>query len=499
LVRYNREIANHPDQHYRAVVRTVSFAGQVISISGVTLAISFLGIVILGVGFMTGVGVGCFGSLLIMIATNLTLGPSLLLAFPRFFGRRLCWSCRVSEMERSVWYRLARFATTTKGAVILLVGSLVLTAPIIAGVAYFKVIDDMSLAFVKTLPSVSALDSIQQQFPPGMIMPIYATAEMKRGQDPFCETYFNESHELIRRMLYATNGSISVISMSVVGQYFLDFRLAEMIAADPQYQYLVRRVRSVKSDGAAATMIISTVFSPISPSFHDFNTNIREVMKEFVKHATLNWTLGGLEILVRDLSTQAYARFPVMLMATLLIVGIFVGVTLRSVILPIRLVFTLGFTVAWTYGLQSLIFCYGLFDWISTSINNQQYALYWLVPIAMTTIVVGLGCDYDIFLFTRITELRAEGKTPDEAIRQGYYHTGEVITGAGIVMTIAFSGLATSEMPIVREIGTFLAASVLLDTFIVRMLIVPAILHFLGRFNWWPSKLSAESEYATID
>jgi uncharacterized membrane protein YdfJ with MMPL/SSD domain len=302
-------------------------------------------------------------------------------------------------------------------------------------------------------------------------------------------------------LISATDGGISnksVVSMSVVDGYFLDFELAEIMIGLPEYQYLLNRVRSVTADGAAATMILYTTFSPISPEFEDFNTKIREVMNDFVKTATYNWTLGGLEILVRDLSDRSYKHFPIMLAATLVIVAIFVGVPMRSIILPIRLVFTLGYTVAWTYGMESLIFCYGIFDWISTSINHNQHDMYWLVPLTMTTIVVGLGCDYDIFLFTRITELRAEGKSVDEAIRQGYYHTGEVITGAGLVMAIAFSGLATSEMPIVREIGTFLAVSVLLDTFVVRMLIVPPLLHFLGRFNWWPSSLSKEPEYAPL-
>jgi uncharacterized membrane protein YdfJ with MMPL/SSD domain len=286
--------------------------------------------------------------------------------------------------------------------------------------------------------------------------------------------------------------------MSVVGQYMLDFQVAQFLAGDPEYQYLMNRVRSVRPEGSAATMILSTMFSPISPAFYDFNTQIRDVMNDFRKTAQLNWTLGGLEVLVRDLSVHSWARFPIMVGVTLAIVSLFVGVAMRSIVLPIRLAFTLTLTVAWTYGIESLIFCYGLLDKISTSINNNQHAMYWLVPLMMTTIIVGLGCDYDIFLFTRITELRAEGKTPDAAIREGYYHTGEVITGAGIVMAIAFSGLAASAMPIVREIGTFLAASVLLDTFVVRMLLVPAILHFLGRFNWWPSKLAADQDYDEI-
>jgi uncharacterized membrane protein YdfJ with MMPL/SSD domain len=98
----------------------------------------------------------------------------------------------------------------------------------------------------------------------------------------------------------------------------------------------------------------------------------------------------------------------------------------------------------------------------------------------------------------RITELRGDGKSPDQAIREGYNHGGEVITSAGIVMAVAFSGLATSEIPIIRDVGPFLAVSVLFNTFVVRMLTVPAIFHLLGRLNSSSGNLSAEEEHATL-
>jgi uncharacterized membrane protein YdfJ with MMPL/SSD domain len=109
--------------------------------------------------------------------------------------------------------------------------------------------------------------------------------------------------------------------------------------------------------------------------------------------------------------------------------------------------------------------------------------LYWIVPLVALSIIVGLGIDYDIFLFSRITEARKDGMSPTEAIRFGYYHTGSVITGAGIVMSIAFCGLIFSKQPVLRQIGFFLSTSVLLDTFIIRMLVVPTLLYFLGDLN----------------
>jgi uncharacterized membrane protein YdfJ with MMPL/SSD domain len=110
---------------------------------------------------MDGVGIGCFVAIIIMIASNLTLGPALLLAFPNFFSQRLCWRCKKGDMKDSIWYKLANLATNTRGAIILLVVTVVLTIPVIVGIKWFTVVDDMSMIFIAALPGTQALDKIQ--------------------------------------------------------------------------------------------------------------------------------------------------------------------------------------------------------------------------------------------------------------------------------------------------------------------------------------------------
>jgi RND superfamily putative drug exporter len=114
------------------------------------------------------------------------------------------------------------------------------------------------------------------------------------------------------------------------------------------------------------------------------------------------------------------------------------------------------------------MFSVGVLDCVSPSISGGKAEVSWTLPLMMTTTIVGLSSDDDIFMFAGITELRAEG----------------------LLMVIAFRGLAPSGMPTMRQVGVFLAASVLLDTLVVRPLMVPPILHLLGRFNCWPNGLS---------
>jgi hypothetical protein len=273
------------------------------------------------------------------------------------------------------------------------------------------------------------------------------------------------NHKLIDQLVEATDSGItgnSILAISWVFGRPLNYSDAQKheYIGDLDYRFIENRFKNDSSSNAspAATMSRFTPFNPANPASKS------SVRRSSNRRKSSRSPTPRLQALPNDAGDHFGG------------VAVFISATLRSIVLPIRLVLTVGWTVAWAYGLESLVF--------------KNSGIYWVVPLMMTTIVIGLGCDYDIFLFTRISELRAEGKSADRAIAEGYYHTGEVITGAGLVMAIAFSGLIASGMPTLRQMGVFLASSVLLDTFIVRMVMVPPLLHYLGRFNWWPNKYS---------
>lgn len=99
---------------------------------------------------------------------------------------------------------------------------------------------------------------------------------------------------------------------------------------------------------------------------------------------------------------------------------------------------------------------------------------------------IGLALDYDIFLFTRVREFRLKGWSNKAAIVKGVARTGRVITFAGIIMAIAFSGLAASSLMLLDQFAYVLMFSVLLDTFVIRTTLSPAIMYLCGHFNYEP-------------
>jgi RND superfamily putative drug exporter len=102
-------------------------------------------------------------------------------------------------------------------------------------------------------------------------------------------------------------------------------------------------------------------------------------------------------------------------------------------------------------------------------------------------ILVALGADYNIFLVSRIRE-ESQQHTVKEGVRRAVANTGGVITACGIILAGTFATLTTAPLQVVLQIGAAIAIGVLVDTFVVRALLVPALISLVGRWSWWPSR-----------
>jgi RND superfamily putative drug exporter len=97
----------------------------------------------------------------------------------------------------------------------------------------------------------------------------------------------------------------------------------------------------------------------------------------------------------------------------------------------------------------------------------------------------GLAMDYEVFLLSRIKELWDAGATNDEAVRLGLQRSGRIITSAAVIIIVVFTGFVFGKLLVIKEVGFSLAVAVLIDATLVRMLLVPATMTLLGRYNWW--------------
>jgi hypothetical protein len=234
-----------------------------------------------------------------------------------------------------------------------------------------------------------------------------------------------------------------------------------------------------------------TTFDPTgddSPTFIDDARNVIDDYAAMPQYANYSVEMTGGAVDSYDAVAEVHQLFPSMIGGTCAAVFIIVGALFRSLFVPIRLLLTIAIPICWIYGLSVIVFQIGTFDAIFTTLKDYN-SIYWLIPVMCFSILVGLGLDYDIFLFSRVVEYRKLGYQDRAAITKGIYRTGGIITAAGVIMFIAFAGLMLSQEMVLNQYGFMLSFAVLVDTFIVRTLLVPAIMQLAGPVNWWPGAM----------
>eukprot|EP01006_Ploeotia_vitrea_P052094 TRINITY_DN67651_c4_g1_i2.p1 TRINITY_DN67651_c4_g1~~TRINITY_DN67651_c4_g1_i2.p1 ORF type:complete len:885 (-),score=13.74 TRINITY_DN67651_c4_g1_i2:623-3025(-) len=214
---------------------------------------------------------------------------------------------------------------------------------------------------------------------------------------------------------------------------------------------------------------------------------IRKVMANCTQpHPGWNLYLSGLGSDSMDAISTIYGLFPVMISITGGLVLLFVGVSFKSATVPVRSVLTIGLTLLFVYGFADLTYQHGALNWLHFAGLKGQKALMWLPPVMSFSIIVGIALDYDIFLLVRIKEFYDLGWDTKPAILRGLCKTGGIITAAGVIMAIAFSGLLFSDIGAMNQLSFYMVFAVLFDTFVIRSLVVPAAMSLLDDYNWWP-------------
>jgi RND superfamily putative drug exporter len=193
--------------------------------------------------------------------------------------------------------------------------------------------------------------------------------------------------------------------------------------------------------------------------------------------------VGGSTAINADVQHYAIRDRDVIIPLILLVVLIILGLLLRAVVAPLILIGTVVLSFGAALGLSALVFRH-VFGFAGADNSMPLFAFVFLVA---------LGIDYNIFLMTRVREESLKSGTR-RGMLAGLAATGGVITAAGLVLAGTFATLATLPLVILTEIGFTVALGVLLDTLIVRSVLVTALTLDIGRHMWWPSRLAARRD-----
>jgi len=195
--------------------------------------------------------------------------------------------------------------------------------------------------------------------------------------------------------------------------------------------------------------------------------------------------VGGFAASSLDLQEHLLRRFPGMVGLILGVTGIMLLVAFRSILVPLKAVVLNCVSVGAAFGITVLVFQHG-YGIQLFGLDGPTEAIFVIVPVLVFATVFGLSMDYEVFLLTRIKEVFDKTGRNDHATMEGLSATASTITFAALIMIIVFGNFAFARVLAVQFIGFGLAVAVFLDATLIRMVLVPAIMHIAGRWNWWP-------------
>ena len=240
----------------------------------------------------------------------------------------------------------------------------------------------------------------------------------------------------------------------------------------------------LSSDGTVTRLFIITIDDPYSIAAFDTVRRARMTLDPFATGfgAGAQASVGGPTAELADTQDALNADFLRVAVITVLGVLVVLVLLLRAIVAPVYLVLTV---------LLSYLSTVGLTSWLYQSVFGQPGVNFFL-PLMVFVLLVALGSDYNIFLMSRVRE-ESQDRPIREGIRVASGRTGAVITSAGLILAGTFGSMASAPLVVLFQIGVAVAVGVLLDTFVVRSILVPAVTTLVGDRAWWPSRRRHEA------
>jgi putative drug exporter of the RND superfamily len=234
-----------------------------------------------------------------------------------------------------------------------------------------------------------------------------------------------------------------------------------------------------------AVIIVFSKYDRFSKEQQAFIGYMRDTILPAVRQsgAVSRTYVGGDGAIFIDFRDATSRRIPFLVAGVTLVTFIMLLMFFQSVALPIKAILMNLASILATYGVLTMIFQYGWGEkWLGFS---SLSGLGMFAPATLFAILFGLSTDYEVFMLSRVKEFYHQVHNNEEAVARGLQNTAGVITAAGLILVGTFGSFATANVIAIKEIGIGLAVGVLLDSTIVRVILVPASMRLMGNANWW--------------
>ena len=471
ISRYRDELAAG-SQRDEALIRTMATAGRTVLFSAMTVALSMVAMVLFPMYFLksfayAGIAVVTFAAVAAVVvapAAIVLLGDRLDALDARRLLRRMLGRPEPTPkpVEENFWYRSTRF---------------VMRRSIPIGLAI------VALLLLLGAPFLGA----KWGFPDDRVLP--ASLSARAVGDQMRNDFAVDSARNVTVLIPDATG----LTPEDLGRYAADLSLVPDVSSvsSPTGTFVDGRPAGPPSaatglkDGSAFLTVGSN-----APLFSDSSEAQLDRLRAVSTPADKPVELTGVAQINEDSSTGITERLPLVLAVIAAITFVLLFLLTGSVILPLKALVLNVLSLTAAFGALVWIFQEGHLGALGTTPTGTLVAN---MPVLLFCIAFGLSMDYEVFLVSRIREywLSLPGKTRadnDEAVALGLARTGRVVTAAAVVMSISFAALIAAQVSFMRMFGVGLTLAILVDATLVRMALVPAFMHVLGRWNWWAPK-----------
>jgi RND superfamily putative drug exporter len=433
VVRWREERERENVSNETAVREAMRHAGSAVVLSGTTVAIAMLSLIVLPVPVLRSIGIAGILIPLVSVAVATTLLPVVLATVgPRLDGRHArrgerashAWSSWAQIVVRHRWLAAAG-------------GTLVLGALIVAA-STIQLGNPRADSLAQSGPARAALERLEQ------------TGIGSGPLSPFDVLVRSEKTDAVAQALVGVDGVRSTIAPA-------DWR----------------------RDGTAVLTVIPTADAN-SPAGRETLDRIRAATDGLPGQATV----GGRAAQSADFLDAVYGNFPLVIALIAVLTFLLLARAFRSLVLPLKAVLLNLVSVGAAWGLLVLVWQYGIGSEAAWGIEATQ-AINVEMPIIVFAFLFGVSMDYQVFIISRMREAYDRTGSTETAVVEGIGRTGRLVTSAAMIMALAFLAMAASPGTEVKMFATALGGGILLDATIVRGVLAPALVSILGRWNWW--------------
>ena len=442
VTRWREEVAHGADNE-TAVHRAMATAGRAVLVSGLTVALGLLSLIVVPIQFMRSIGIGGMLIPVVSVAVTLTLLPIALTGF----GRRLDWPhLRHEDKPSRAWTAWARWVVRRRWlaaglALVVLVTLAVTALGIHEG-------DPSTDSLAKSGEARQGLVALHAAGIPSGVLNPYVVLTPPNTQPT---------------TLTPGNGLYAVVPVTTpppgtektpTTRWPMTVALPADESATSQGQHVAKLTRTALDHAVPGTLVVSSALANID--------NIHKM----------------------------YGQFPLLLAVLAVLTFLVLARTFRSLLLPAKAVLANLVSVAAAYGGMVLIWQDGYGSQAIWGIPATGGIPFW-IPMIVFAFLYGLSMDYEVFILSRMREEHDAGATTDDAVVVGLARTGRLVTSAALILFMAFAALASAPPTFLKIFATGLGIGILLDATVVRALLVPALVSLFGHWNWVLPKWAA--------